>query len=104
MDGEAGAGSGGEAEAGVRWRVSHLRAGAAVVLVELEADGPGGAEGEGDWVSAAPHPCGEDAYELVVRAGEDGGVVLVWTVRGPRKAEVLETVYRAAEGANEAGA
>ena len=45
------------------------------------------------WIAAAAHRCGDDEYHPRLLIG-DRRIVLRWTVRGPRKAEVLTKLYR----------
>lgn len=69
------------------WRIEHLRLSEPVHLLDLAPASPG------HWASVAPHPCGEDTYELEADTTDPDGATLVWTVRGPEKAHVLTTRY-----------
>ncbi len=74
--------------AGETLRLEHLRFGEdhPVYLFDLAP------AGEGEWRSVSPHLCSEDRYSarLVVR---DDGIVLRWSIDGPRKREEIEYVY-----------
>jgi hypothetical protein len=78
--------------AGGLLRLEHLRFGAdnPVYLFDLTQTG------EREWRSASPHLCREDCYAAVLLVRDDG-IVLRWSIDGPRKQEVIEYLY-ATEG------
>ena len=69
-------------------RLEHLRFGEdhPVYLFDL------GPAGEREWRSVSPHLCGEDCYAAVLTVRDDG-IVLRWSVDGPRKQEAIEYTY-----------
>ncbi len=69
-------------------RLEHLRFGEAnpVFLFDLAQ------VSEMEWRSASPHVCSEDCYSAVLLVGVDG-IVLKWTIDGPRKKEAIEYHY-----------
>ena len=69
-------------------RLEHLRFGAdrPVFLFDLAH------AGEGEWRSASPHLCRDDCYAAVLLV-RDEGIVLRWSIDGPRKKESIEYTY-----------
>jgi hypothetical protein len=69
-------------------RLEHLRFGAdrPVYLFDLAP------AGQGEWRSASPHLCREDCYAAVLVVRDDG-IVLRWSIDGPRKQETIEYTY-----------
>jgi hypothetical protein len=69
-------------------RLEHLRYGSdrPVLLFDLVQ------VGDREWRSASPHLCGQDCYAAVMAVGDDG-IVLRWSIDGPRKRETIEYVY-----------
>ncbi|WP_429082791.1 DUF6314 family protein [Aeromonas bivalvium] len=68
--------------------LSHLRHEQPVELFELLP------QGDGRWLTAEPHRCGQDHYSAELTLREDG-FLLAWQIRGPRKNEHLGYRYRA---------
>lgn len=70
-------------------RLEHLRFGAdnPVFLFELTQ------VGEEEWRSVSPHLCRDDCYTAVLLVHDDG-IVLRWSIDGPRKKETIEYAYR----------
>ena len=70
-------------------RLEHLRFGPdrPVHLFDLVS------ESEQVWSSINSHLCGEDAYSAWLRRNE-GGILLRWSVGGPRKQEHIDYTYR----------
>lgn len=75
--------------AGDLLRLEHLRFGEnhAVYLFDLAQ------AGEGEWRSVSPHLCSDDCYAAVLLVHDDG-IVLRWSIDGPRKKETIEYEYR----------
>ena len=48
------------------------------------------------WRSASPHLCRQDHYAAVLLVRDDG-VVLQWSIDGPRKRESIEYAYSSQE-------
>jgi hypothetical protein len=48
--------------------------------------------GDREWRSVLPHLCREDYYAAVLFI-RDGGIVLRWSINGPRKRESIEYLY-----------
>jgi hypothetical protein len=69
-------------------RLEHLRFGEDRPVYLFDLAPAGGRE----WRSVSPHHCKEDCYAamLIVR---DDGIVLRWTIDGPRKQEEIEYAY-----------
>jgi hypothetical protein len=69
-------------------RLEHLRFGAdnPVLLFDLTR------AGDREWRSASPHLCRDDCYAAVLLLREDG-IVLRWSIDGPRKQECIEYTY-----------
>jgi hypothetical protein len=78
--------------AGELRRLEHLRFGEAnpVHLFDLAQ------AGEPEWLPAVPHVCREDFYSAVLIVRADG-IVLRWSIDGPRKRELIEYVYSGPE-------
>lgn len=74
--------------AGDLLRLEHLRFGVdnPVYLFDLAQTG------DREWRSASPHLCREDCYAAVLVVRDDG-IVLRWSIDGPRKQETIEYVY-----------
>jgi len=66
--------------------LSHLRHQAPVLLFELLP------QGDGRWLTAEAHLCGQDHYSAELTQ-TDGGFLLGWEIRGPRKNERLSYRY-----------
>jgi hypothetical protein len=49
--------------------------------------------GDREWRSVSPHLCREDCYAAVLLLRDDG-IVLLWSIKGPRKKESIEYLYR----------
>jgi hypothetical protein len=80
--------------AGDRFRLEHLRLGEGhpVYLFDLAP------AGDREWRSVSPHRCSEDCYAAVLLVRDDG-IVLRWSIDGPRKKEEIEYVYSSEDGA-----
>lgn len=66
--------------------LSHLRHQAPVLLFELLP------QGDGRWLTAEAHLCGQDHYSAELTPTEDG-FLLAWQITGPRKNERLSYRY-----------
>jgi hypothetical protein len=74
--------------AGDRLHLEHLRLGveSPVYLFDLAQ------ASEREWRSVSPHVCSKDCYAAVLLLCDDG-IVLRWSIDGPRKQETIEYIY-----------
>jgi hypothetical protein len=74
-------------------RLEHLRLGPEnpVTLFDLSQ------VGDREWRSASPHLCRDDCYSAILLI-RDGGIVVRWSIEGPRKKEDIEYVYLFGDG------
>jgi hypothetical protein len=74
--------------AGGLLRLEHLRFGEAnpVHLLDLAP------AGEREWRPALPHLCRDDCYSAVLLVRDDG-IVLWWSIDGPRKKQTIQYEY-----------
>lgn len=81
-------------QVGNRLRLEHLRFGVdrPVYLFDLAP------AGDREWSSVSPHLCSEDCYSAVLLVRDDG-IVLRWSIDGPRKQEVIEYLYSTEDNA-----